>query len=329
MAPILLLGAGFSRNWGGWLAAEVFEYLLGDPVVRDNNVIRNLLWKHQSTGGFEYALEELEELAKQDPRRGPERDALHAAVGRMFEAMNASYIGRGLEFQKLLGERYPVHEFLARFDAIFSLNQDLLLERCYLKDKGSPFLPPTFSKWQIPGMCLLPGPSDQPTHPSAVGTWVPSGDQSLSPEDRPLFKLHGSSNWRTSDDRQMTIIGGGKAQAISRHPVLAWYAEEFKNRISQSDARLMIIGYGFRDDHINAVLQEAAGNGLKVFVIDLNGADALSALTPVPRGVAGYKPSPLEEAIRNALIGASRRTLATTFGGDTAEHAKVMRFFEA
>jgi hypothetical protein len=25
----MLTGAGFSRNWGGWLADEAFEYLLG------------------------------------------------------------------------------------------------------------------------------------------------------------------------------------------------------------------------------------------------------------------------------------------------------------
>jgi hypothetical protein len=29
MSRILLAGAGFSRNWGGWLADEAFEYLLG------------------------------------------------------------------------------------------------------------------------------------------------------------------------------------------------------------------------------------------------------------------------------------------------------------
>jgi hypothetical protein len=31
MNPVVLLGAGFSRNWGGWLASEAFEYLLGSP----------------------------------------------------------------------------------------------------------------------------------------------------------------------------------------------------------------------------------------------------------------------------------------------------------
>ncbi len=37
---ILLLGAGFSRNWGGWPASEAFEYLLGCPQVDED--IRNL-----------------------------------------------------------------------------------------------------------------------------------------------------------------------------------------------------------------------------------------------------------------------------------------------
>ena len=25
---LLLTGAGFSRNWGGWLSSEVYDYLL-------------------------------------------------------------------------------------------------------------------------------------------------------------------------------------------------------------------------------------------------------------------------------------------------------------
>ena len=28
MPNLLLIGAGFSRNWGGWLATEAFEHLL-------------------------------------------------------------------------------------------------------------------------------------------------------------------------------------------------------------------------------------------------------------------------------------------------------------
>jgi hypothetical protein len=43
MSHILLTGAGFSRNWGGWLATEAFEYLLGAVEVDDQ--LRHLLWQ--------------------------------------------------------------------------------------------------------------------------------------------------------------------------------------------------------------------------------------------------------------------------------------------
>jgi hypothetical protein len=56
---VLLLGAGFSRNWGGWLAAEAFEYLLGCAQIDIG--LKNLLWKHRRRGGFEDALAELQE----------------------------------------------------------------------------------------------------------------------------------------------------------------------------------------------------------------------------------------------------------------------------
>ena len=55
----LLLGAGFSRNWGGWLADEAFEYLLGCRQI--NMPLRELLISHKRKGGFEAALAELQE----------------------------------------------------------------------------------------------------------------------------------------------------------------------------------------------------------------------------------------------------------------------------
>src|SRR2546425_12855970 len=56
MPHILLLGAGFSRNWGGWLADEAFEYLLGHPRIDDG--LRTLLWRYKGQGGFEAAYDE-------------------------------------------------------------------------------------------------------------------------------------------------------------------------------------------------------------------------------------------------------------------------------
>lgn len=45
MTSYLLLGAGISRNWGGWPASEAFEYLLGRQEIAGNEPLRRLLWK--------------------------------------------------------------------------------------------------------------------------------------------------------------------------------------------------------------------------------------------------------------------------------------------
>ena len=60
MNHILLLGAGFSRTWGSWLASEAFEFLLGCPTVIGNPQLRRLLWDSRLRGGFEDALDELQ-----------------------------------------------------------------------------------------------------------------------------------------------------------------------------------------------------------------------------------------------------------------------------
>ena len=59
MAYYLLTGAGFSRNWGGWLADEAFEYLLGQTEADPE--LREYLWKSRDEGrGFEDALARLQ-----------------------------------------------------------------------------------------------------------------------------------------------------------------------------------------------------------------------------------------------------------------------------
>jgi hypothetical protein len=63
---LLLLGAGFSRNWGGWLANEVFEYLLGCKEIAQSNYLKSHLWKHKQTGGFEAAFAEVQETWVQE-----------------------------------------------------------------------------------------------------------------------------------------------------------------------------------------------------------------------------------------------------------------------
>jgi len=57
MTRILLTGAGFSRNWGGWLTNEAFEQLLGSVHIEDH--LRQRMWSAKSRG-FEDILADLQ-----------------------------------------------------------------------------------------------------------------------------------------------------------------------------------------------------------------------------------------------------------------------------
>jgi hypothetical protein len=59
MPHFLLTGAGFSYNWGGYLASEAFEFLLS--VTDGDDDLRSLLWReHQAGLGFEDILAKLQ-----------------------------------------------------------------------------------------------------------------------------------------------------------------------------------------------------------------------------------------------------------------------------
>jgi hypothetical protein len=331
MSHLLLLGAGFSRNWGGWLAAEAFEYLLGCPEVRASEEIRKLLWRHQSKGGFENALAELQKVTRDDPgKHGPRLRALQDAVSRMFADMNQGFYDLvDIEFQQYRATQ--LRPFLARFDAIFTLNQDVLLEHHYLSPPENLALVSN-RQWngpQLPGMKLVVAASGYPTPSWAQRAWVPSNDHRVSPGMQPFFKLHGSSNWQTTEGHPMLIMGGDKVREIGLHPILAWYADQFDHYLAQPNSRLMVIGYGFRDEHINAAIRRAVErNGLQLFVIAPHGGELARALNPTNSPGLIRKDTELECAFERSLIGASRRSLSEIFGRDAIEHKKVQRFFE-
>src|SRR4051794_38820554 len=122
MPHYLLTGAGFSRNWGGWLASEVFEYLLGAGLDRS---ITKLLWETKEKGkGFEDVLSILQRNAVNDPF--PEAqvalESLTNAIALMFHQMGAGYSRVQFEFTN--DSAMTLFTFLQRFDKIYTLNQD-------------------------------------------------------------------------------------------------------------------------------------------------------------------------------------------------------------
>ena len=82
------------------------------------------------------------------------------------------------------------------------------------------------------------------------------------------IKLHGSYGWKSFDGSNQMVIGKSKWESIKKEPLLYAYFNILKNIIKEGDKKLLIIGYGFRDQHINELLLEGVQeNNLKLYII--------------------------------------------------------------
>lgn len=323
---ILLLGAGFSRNWGGWLASEAFEYLLGDPEI--DSSLRDLLWRHRRTGGFERALGELQDEHQRSPNAATRSrlQQMEDALSSMFTAMQVGFESVRFEFSE--NRDNYVASFLTRFDAIFTLNQDLLLERHYLLHGQ---LRNGYRRWN--GFHIFGVRPQNTEMTDMIGApWqkntaimVPGGHPTIQDGLQPYVKLHGSSNWRGANDARILVMGAHKRARIDHFSVLGNCYRVFEQYLSSGPVRIMVIGYSFGDDHINDTLLSAATTGrVKMFIIDTIGTDVIDK----NRTATIYSPDRLISGLGPHVIGASRRTLREIFGSDHVEHAKVIRFFQ-
>lgn len=311
MSHILLLGAGFSRNWGAPLASEVTGSLLG-ALHDDAELARRL-----RRGPFEDAF-----AGFQRPR-GDGADSLRLrrlqdAVTALFSRMNAALATTTFEFDNDLA--YSIKKFLERFDAIFTLNQDLLLETHYLPNLVS-------TRWSgvaIPGMkASYPPGWSGPADPTKL-TWEPTGDVSLHGKLQPYFKLHGSSNWRDGQGEPVLIMGSAKSGAIGKFPVLKAYHDTFQRMLRQSGTKLMVIGYSFQDAHINQVICEGSAKaGLGTFLVDPAGREILKD----PKMAGAQIPGPPRDVEEIKIIGELKRPLSAVFRRDVFAHGEMMRFF--
>jgi hypothetical protein len=86
MPHILLLGAGVSRNWDGWLASEIGSDLAGR--LADDRYLSDLLTR---AGGFEDALS----IVQAEFKRAPTEEA-RARLRKFQHALQATF---GAQFQ--------------------------------------------------------------------------------------------------------------------------------------------------------------------------------------------------------------------------------------
>jgi hypothetical protein len=318
---ILLTGAGFSHNWGGYLAKEAFDYLLG--VTEQDEDLRSLLWADQALG-FETTLARLQKQYVENYTPQVEQDLqnMTTAVRRMFGDMWLAF-GQSKFDEPFEDKRLGVIRFLTRFDAIFTLNQDTLLEEHYLPVVAAEdfakntYQGPRNIGAHRPGLVQAMDTLTFGPMASRIRLYKAGDDFSAVHHLQPYFKLHGSIDIQS--ERNLTLVlGGDKEAEIDKHPILRAYHDQFLWRLNMPNARLMVIGYSFADQHINKIIFEAAEKGLKIFIVDPTGA---MLITKIPN----YNPS---LKIKAAVVGASSRPLRNTLSGkDMVELMKIERFF--
>jgi hypothetical protein len=85
----------------------------------------------------------------------------------------------------------------------------------------------------------------------------------------------------------------------------------------------MVIGYSFRDEHINDVILDAVLNHkLSLFVVDPSG---LQNIRRDPRASIPDRPAQLMDLLPK-VRGFSDRPLSSTFGSDIFEQSKLTKF---
>jgi hypothetical protein len=328
MKRLLLIGAGFSKNWGAPLASEFFDHLLTFPAVGDRRSLKRLLMESQEQGGFEHALSQLQ--SRSDPDSAMDRTVLENALDLLFQRVNRLFFNAPrFEFQQ--HRRWTVRDFLGRFDAIFTLNQDVLLEHHYARHVDLLGSPRGWTHVALPGMRPTVPIGDELDRTWGMYVWVPGDDPAQGdPHGQPIYKLHGSTNWRTQEAGGLMVLGGAKEHAIQRHPTLARYFSTFRESLRDGGARLCVVGYGFGDAHINREIENAMlDTGLGVFLVDPAGEEAYRRANPTYRSEALIKAkSRLDEAFAVGLAGVCRAPLREVFGGANLHHENLLAFVE-
>ncbi|MEX2244828.1 MAG: SIR2 family protein [Fimbriimonadaceae bacterium] len=279
---ILLTGAGASWSFGGLLGAEFRERLFNRVQVQARSRIRDLLIAEPL---FEEALG----IARTKPGYDAEDNAaIESAITEVFAEMDRD-IADHHHWRGAPVDANQYRKFLQRFQApasdgkkaasfVFTLNQDLLLERVWYSDnhgvrpKHHPGIPPAkHNRWFQTSI------GDYRAEMVSVIPANPSLE--LAPYTN-YIKLHGSINWKAGDGANALVIGTGKPEQIARFPILEQYHQIFQQVLLTRGARILIHGYSFQDEHINRKLSDACRTSdLQVYLWDTRGMDLLYCIS--------------------------------------------------
>jgi len=272
---ILLTGAGFTHNFGTPLAKEMWALIFNSKKIQTSVKLRSLLLEDFDYESVYYSvingnyLEEDKKILT---------EAIIMAYNRIDKIIS-EWHSSGDDINAL--NIYGFQDFINRFykpgkkSFIFSLNQDLLLERLYyngqklvmhgLRYQSDLYFSTNFD------LALTKNPFIE----------LPDKEE-ISREDYAndikngfyYIKLHGSSNWKRKDGETRIVIGFNKEEQIKEEPILSVYFDIFNSALKIKDVKLLISGYSFSDEHINKIISDSCNSSnLSVYVLSPQNVD--------------------------------------------------------
>lgn len=300
---ILLTGAGFTKNFGGFLSNEMWARIFNNREVQSSPKLRQLL---QENYDFEFVYSE---VLISNQYLSDERYIIKEAVEGAYKSLDDAI--KGWVFND--DSPYPVNRyglgrllnlFVGQGDIkglFFTLNQDLFMERKFgYRAPGAPSFPEDF--YHLGGRELQ---SNEFVIIPREGAVERAERDFKNHAGLAYVKLHGSYGWRSSDGANQMVIGKNKTDLIQQEPLLGWYLDLFQEAIRTRNKKLLIIGYGFSDQHINQILLDGVKNeGLKIYIISTKPAEELRNhfergghyyARDIMEGLSGYYPCSLLE----------------------------------
>lgn len=307
---ILLTGAGFTKNFGGFLGHEMWSLIFNHPLIQSNAKLKEVLIYEPN---YELAYNDIiNDSGSSEEEVNIIKKAVEEAYGNLDDNIKKWNFNSDNPTSLNI---YGLRDLLTLFNGtgsnkqgfFFTLNQDIFMER------------EQFNKIPL-GMSRL---SHTPIWDFKKEHYKTMPDSETVDSMKDIsncgnllyIKLHGSYGWMSSNNRSQMVIGGNKLDYINKEPLLKWYLEIFNNVINSDNKKIVIIGYGFADKHINNIILEGIKNyNLKLIIIDQKEFPKFK--NEIQENMAGVD----SITFFNALSGYFPYTLTDIFPHDQGQH---------
>lgn len=258
---VLLTGAGFTANFGGFLAWEMWSKIFNNPKMVS---LGNTKLALKNNFDFEGVYHEVMTSSKYKDERIEFQNVLFEAYADM-DSM--------LKQERNLLNWHGVRDLLSQFvgangeiGSCITLNQDLMLER---KMNWQPFGP---SQVHYRGNFGTIRPEDIDPNRSITlpnQSEIDQFEHTFSDSNGIAYiKVHGSHGWVSGTGERQMVFGLNKLEAIQKEPLLMFYLNRMNEILNRQGVKVLVIGYSFRDPHINNCLLDAIEQSrIKLYIL--------------------------------------------------------------